>query len=378
MSKRGENIYKRKDNRWEGRYYIIRPDGTKKSISVYAQSYTETKNKLLIGKEQARQNTANLPKCRLTVQELLLNWLAAKQNTLKLSSYLHYEKLIKNQLLPELGKLPLDKLTVKNLSAFMLQKQQAGRLDKQGGLSGKTITDMLTIIKSAVKMAAVEYNLPQAAAIADIKSPSVKQKSIDTFTDYEIALICRNILQTPTVANLAVLLSLNTGLRLGEVCALRWEDIDWQEQTLSVRRNVQRMTLNGKSQLLIQSPKSESSRRTIPLTAEILLLLQELKKSARGEQNEYVFGGNKPLEPRTLQYNFAVLLKKCGIRQRNFHTLRHTFATRFVAAGADIKSLSEILGHAKVNITMQLYVHPTMAQKRQNMEAVNILRGLCA
>ena len=375
MCKRGENIYKRKDNRWEGRYYIIQPDGTKKYISIYAKSYNEIKERLSVCKEQARQNTLNLPKCRLTVQNLLTDWLAAKRDTVKLSSFLRYEMLIKNQLIPELGNIRLDKLTTKKLSAFIQQKQQAGLLDKQGGLSAKTITDMLFIIKSAFKMAAVQYDLPQAAAIAEIKAPNCQQRPVETFSDYEVKIICQRILQRPQTGNLAILLALNTGLRLGEVCALQWHDIDFNSQTLHIRRNVQRATIKGKSQLLVQTPKSQSSQRVIPLTAEILLLLKRLQNVVG---SDYVFGGVRPLEPRTLQYRLAYLLKECNIRKRNFHILRHTFATRFIAAGADVKSLSEILGHAKVNITMQLYVHPTMAQKRANMETINILRDLCA
>ena len=123
-------------------------------------------------------------------------------------------------------------------------------------------------------------------------------------------------------------------------------------------------------------PKTEAGKRTVPLTAEIILMLQNRQ---RKHKQEYVFGSNKPLEPRTLQYRFAALLKKCNISRRNFHSLRHTFASRFVALGGDVKSLSEILGHANVRTTMQLYVHPSLEQKRADMELVNTMRDLdCA
>lgn len=257
----------------------------------------------------------------------------------------------------------------------MQQKSQTGRIDNRGGLAPKTIADILVVVKAVVKTAAALYNLPQAAAILELKAPVCQQKNVENFTDYEVKVICQAILKKPVKNNIAVLLALSCGLRLGEVCALRWQDIDFNAQLLTIRQNVQRVTIEGKSQLLLQTPKSESSRRTVPLTAEIILLLKHLQKEAKGE---YVFNGSKPLEPRTLQYHFAAMLKKCNIGSRNFHTLRHTFASRCVAAGADVKTLSELLGHSKVNITMQLYVHPTMEQKRANMESVNILRELCA
>ena len=145
---------------------------------------------------------------------------------------------------------------------------------------------------------------------------------------------------------------------------------------LTISHTVQRVTQNGKSVLLLQSPKTEAGKRTIPLTAEIILMLQRRRKE---HSREYVFGTDNPLEPRTLQYRFTALLQKCNIRRRNFHSLRHTFASRFVALGGDVKSLSEILGHANVRTTMQLYVHPSLEQKRADMELVNTMRDLdCA
>lgn len=376
MPKRGENIYKRKDNRWEGRFPVRQPDGSNKYVSVYAKTYAEVKCKLQISREKANQNAPALPWCKLTLEKLFQNWLAIKQNTVKLSSYLRYESLVNSQLIPSLGKLPLKDLTAQNISAFIRQKQQTGRLHKKGGLSAKTIADMLAVLKAAVKMAAAEYNLPQAAAILELKAPACKQKPVNTFSDYEITQISKYILDRPDKQNLAILLSLNCGLRLGEVCALQWPDVDFNSQMLFVRHNVQRTTIEGKSRLIIQTPKSENSKREIPLTAKILKLLRELKKKSKGE---YIFGScGKPLEPRTLQYRFAALLKACDIAKRSFHTLRHTFATRYIAAGADVKSLSEILGHARVTITMQLYVHPTMEQKRAGIEAISLLEDLVA
>ena len=278
-------------------------------------------------------------------------------------------------MLPELGGCPLSKLTAQKIAAFMANKMQSGRLDKQGGLAAKTIADILSLIKSAVKMAARDFAIAQSAAILNLRPPAARcAGKPEIFTEPEVCQLTENLLAASSVSQAAVLLCLNSGLRLGEVCALRWSDIDWTAQTLTVQRTVQRVTQNGHSELLLQTPKTEAARRTIPLTADLLALLARSVK-VRAEQS-YIFGGQRPLEPRTMQYRFASLLKRCGIPVRNFHVLRHTFASRFIALGGNVKSLSEILGHANIRTTMQLYVHPSLAQKRADMELVNTLHGL--
>lgn len=378
MSKRGENIYKRKDGRWEGRYLTYK-DGAKKYISVYGKTYASVKDKLLTARQNAfaEQAENNLPDCCLTVANLFAKWLREKAAVIKPSSYIRYTGLLNAHLLPALGNCTVSRLTVQKIAAFLQEKLHNGRLDKKGGLSAKTIADILCLIKAAVKMAIRDFKLPQASAILTMRPPiPVRSRKPEILNENECTNLSRQIVQQSVSEAAAILFCLNTGLRLGEVCALRWSDIDFEAKTLTVSHTVQRVTQNGKSVLLLQSPKTEAGKRTIPLTAEIILMLQNRKKK---QHKEYVFGSNKPLEPRTLQYRFAALLKKCNISRRNFHSLRHTFASRFVALGGDVKSLSEILGHANVRTTMQLYVHPSLEQKRADMELVNTMRDLnCA
>lgn len=378
MSKRGENIYKRKDGRWEGRYLTYK-DGAKKYISVYSKTYAGVKEKLLIAKQNAVLNpdTDKLPDCNLTAANLFAKWLREKAALIKSSSYIRYKGLLDTHLLPALGNCPLNKLTAQKIADFLQEKLQNGRLDKNGGLSAKTIADILCLIKSAVKMAVRDFNLPQAAAILAMRPPiTVRQRKPEILNDNECISLSREIMQQQASEAAAILFCLNTGLRLGEVCALRWSDIDYDAKILTISQTVQRVTRSGKSVLLLQSPKTEAGKRTIPLTTEIILMLQNRQKQ---HSKEYVFGSNKPLEPRTLQYRFVAILKKCNIRKRNFHALRHTFASRFIALGGDVKSLSEILGHSNVRTTMQLYVHPSLEQKRADMELVNTMRDFdCA
>ena len=170
------------------------------------------------------------------------------------------------------------------------------------------------------------------------------------------------------------MLALYAGLRVGEVCALRAGDIDALSGTLSVNRAVQRITLNGKSQLLVDRPKSESSERVIPLHPELLHLLQELTENM--SPDAYIMTGraDRPMDPRTCQYQFTTLLKRCGIRHRGFHALRHTFATRCVETGADIESVSTMLGHADIKTTLKLYTHPSLESKRRCIQRIVFLK----
>lgn len=172
---------------------------------------------------------------------------------------------------------------------------------------------------------------------------------------------------------MAVLLCLYTGFRLGELCALKWEDIDFSNQLISVARTVQRLHVEGhetKTKLLVTEPKSSYSRREIPLSPTILELLMCFQNN-----KEYVFGGNDPLEPRTLQYQFKKILREAGIPNKKFHILRHTFATNCVEGGADAKSLSELLGHSNVQITLNRYVHPSMDIKRKHIDELAVFYG---
>ena len=181
---------------------------------------------------------------------------------------------------------------------------------------------------------------------------------------------CKN---SNTLRDIGIVICLNTGLRIGEICALRWEDISLSEQTIYIHQTLQRIqNLSDnipKTKIIITTPKSACSIRTIPLPDELYNILIKHQKPSRG----YLLTNddNKFIEPRTLQNRFKKILKDIHIADTNFHTLRHTFATRCIELGFDIKSLSEILGHATVNITMNRYVHPTLEMKKENMQKLS-------
>lgn len=372
MAKRGENIYKRKDGRWEGRYIVGRkPAGQTKYASVYGKTYREVKEKL---DRKKGERLRSLPSCTMTVKVIMETWLSLRSADVKESSYQRYKMLIDKHILPLLGGIRIGALTVQILSTFIADLLRNGRTDGRGGLSTKTVSDILSILKSALRMAGRNYAVN--GNLFDVKTPTVRAKPVETLGDEECRLLTRRILEAPDLNGAAYLLSLNCGLRIGEVCGLKWEDIDFDKRELAVNRTVLRIKSGLRTEVVVQTPKTESSVRVIPLTAEMLLLLSCLKNTRHNDA--FILSGSrtKPLEPRTLQYRFRVFLMRNGIKLKNYHTLRHTFATRSIEKGFDAKSLSELLGHKNVKTTLQLYVHPTMLQKRKIVEAVSSLLPL--
>lgn len=367
MARKGENIYKRKDGRWEGRYIVGRkPNGQAKYASVYGKGYLEVKEKLV---KRKGDRLRMLPSCQLTVRLMLEMWLSLRLTDIKDSTYQRYVMLIEKHILPYLGKIRIQSLTAEVLSNYVQQLMKSGRLDGKGGLAEKTVTDVFAILKSALKQVGRKYAVD--GSLFDVKAPTVRAKKVETLGDWECEALSRSILLNPDLSGAAYLLALNSGLRLGEICGLRWSDISFQERTLTVNRTVLRLKNGLRTQLTVQTPKTDASMRTIPLTAEMLLLLAKLRNNA--PEDAFILTGRRlmPMEPRTLQYRFQAALKANGLNRHTFHALRHTFATRAIERGIDAKTLSELLGHGSVKTTLQLYVHPTMLHKRKVIEAVS-------
>ena len=368
LPKYGENIYHRKDGRWEARYIAMRlPNGKAKYKSVYGRTHDIAKKKQLAAMQALTHESAAV--CELTLKELFSQYLL--QTDVKLSTKERYRFMLERHILPHLGGIPVSRLTAKELSNFLLWMKQHGRIDGSGALSAKTVRDLAVLIKTLLRFAQREYHCVCDALNA--KLPAYTQKKIDVFSETELAALGKVLFPSKKIS-LAVMLALHAGLRVGEVCALRASDIDFLAGTIHVRRSVQRITLHGVSRLLVQRPKSDSSERIIPLHPELLLLLKRV--SAKLPPDAYLMTGraDRPMDPRTCQYQFTVLLRRCGIRHRGFHALRHTFATRCVEAGADIKSVSELLGHADIKTTLKLYVHPSLESKRRCIQSVGVLQ----
>ena len=369
LANTGDNIYRRKDKRWEGRFISgRRADGRAKYTYVYGKTRTETKEKL----EKRKLMVAAQPtgSCRMTVKELF-SWYLARIDV-KPSTRSRYKFQIDNHILPQLGSISVASLTANQLLGFLHQQRESGRLDG-GGLSVKSVRDIGVLIKAALKAAATEYHFYCDAL--NVKLPKAKQREIEPFTGTELQIIAKMLTPAANYKDAGIILSANCGARLGEVCAAKVSDIDFVNGTFRIERAVQRIKQGEKTQLVIQTPKSETSVRTVPLPADALEYLK--KAVAVLPQDAYILTGrtDKPMEPRTYQYYFESVLRRCGIRKRCYHTLRHTYATRCIEKGIDIKSVSEMLGHSDITTTLRLYVHPSMDSKKQAVQKISFLSG---
>ena len=369
LANTGDNIYRRKDKRWEGRFISGRKaNGQAKYTYVYGKTRTEAKEKL--EKRKLLATTQPTGSCRMTVKELF-SWYLARINV-KPSTRSRYKFQIENHILPHLGSVSVASLTANQLLGFLHQQRESGRLDG-GGLSVKSVRDIGVLIKAALKAAVTEYHFYCDAL--NIKLPKAKQREIEPFTGTELQIIAKMLTPAANYKDAGIILSANCGARLGEVCAAKVSDIDFVNGTFRIERAVQRIKQGEKTQLVVQTPKSETSVRTVPLPADAL---KYLKKAVAGlPQDAYILTGrtDKPMEPRTYQYYFESVLRRCGVRKRCYHTLRHAYATRCIEKGIDIKSVSEMLGHSDITTTLRLYVHPSMDSKKQAVQKISFLSG---
>lgn len=302
---------------------------------------------------------------------LLNRWQQIALIKQKSSTRQKYNFLIERHIIPELGGYTIAELTTELLNAFIDQKLHQGRLDGYGGLSPAYVRSMAIIINAALAFAAEEFALPLQGAV---RKPCVRRKEVIVLTVSEQKLLESQLLAEPTYTGLGILLSLNMGLRIGEVCALSWADIDQLDNILSVSGTVVRKKEdNGTEVLAIDTPKTPASLRRIPIPSKLHDILRQMRATSPGQ---YVLSErSRFISPRTYEYRFHRALAKCGIRSVNYHVLRHTFATRCIESGMDIKTLSELLGHTSPSTTLNTYVHSSMDRKRIQMEKLSALLG---
>jgi integrase len=302
-------------------------------------------------------------------------WLENSRNRWKASSYVKYYNHIQNHIKPALGDCPLSNISSDKLNDFAVKMLKTGKRNANGGLSIKTVRDIMVVIKSALKYASNEDL--QIDVNFRLNLPRERIKEIRVLSRNEQVRLEQYLRTNIDLCKLGILLCLYTGLRIGELCALKWADISLGEKTLAVARTMQRMQLletdsATKTKVVETSPKSDSSARVIPIPD---CLLEKLDLFRAKHPAAYFLTGapNQYIEPRTYQNKFKIYMKEAEIKDVNFHALRHTFATRCIEVGFDVKSLSEILGHANVNITLNRYVHPSMDLKRTNMNKLQYL-----
>lgn len=344
MPRRGENIYHRKDGRWEGRYSIGTVNGRMKYRSIYGNSYTDVKMKL---SDLRAKRILSAVSCKSTVAVLFQEWLSAIKNSVKPSMLENYRMKIEKHLLPEFGDIRYDRLTVNQIQAFIDRKIESG-------LSAKYVSDIVTVFKS---MAKYMYRVHEYAnPLTILLIPKIERKEMKLYSESQQKELTRYLLNHKNLVSVGILISLFSGLHIGEVCGLMWSDIDLQSGLLSVHRTVQRIKNHSGAQhtkLHIDSPKSRFSKRMIPIPSFLIEILRQFKN----KDSSYVLSGNEtPLDPRTMQNRFHAVLKKANLPSANYHTFRHMFATNCIAAGFDVKTLSEILGHSSVETTIPFQI----------------------
>ena len=368
MPRRGENIRKRKDGRWEGRYICTYVDHKAKYSSVYGKTYAEVKEKLITKKAYPDIGTSR----KITFKEILNLWLKTTSLKHKEQTYHKYQTLIDNHIVPHLGNERLDNLSILTINRFIAYKYSDGKLDGSGGLSASYIQTICYIINASLTFA-TENGFCDSWK-SDIVRPPVKKNKVDVLSLTEQEILEKHIILQIDYKLLGILLSLCLGLRLGEVCGLKWTDFDFENNSVYIQRSIERVpdTNDGKNktQLIITEPKTASSFRILPIPSHLRDLLIEM----RDDNNEFVIPGktHKYIDPRTLQYSYKKALRECQLREIHYHSLRHTFATRCIESGMDIKSLSEILGHSSVNITLNIYVHSSLEHKQKQIDNVFI------
>lgn len=360
MSRRGENIYKRKDGRWEGRYKKGNKNGKTIYGYVYASSYQLVKSKLSNIRSISLVDEPNDAK-KILLGNVCNKWLEHKKNNTKESTYLRYRTIVDNHILSYFRRMNVYDITTEVLQAFVSQLLS----DR---FSDKTVLDIVSVMKSILRFSeklGICHNCILSAVTVRVYPKETRVLTADEFRELTAYFLCEG-----GPMSCGVLIAMFTGLRLGELCALKYEDIDIVGRKLSVTKTMQRLKIVDISgtHIHIGAPKSRSSVRNIPLTDFLSGIISKQNYS----EGDYILTANdKYMEPRTLQYRIKNIMKKLDINGASFHTLRHSFATRCVEVGFDIKSLSEILGHSNVNITLDRYVHSSFDLKVRNMRKMD-------
>lgn len=293
-----------------------------------------------------------------TIREIALAWKNDKQRYVKQSTYAAYVLILENHILPSFGEC--EALSEKLVQEFVLQKLN-------GGLSIKTVKDILIVLKMVMKFGV--KNEWTNHCEWDIKYPTTEANmDIEVLTVAHHKKILNFIKRNFTFRNLGIYISLTTGLRIGEICGLKWSDIDAASGTITVRRTIERIYIvDGDSkhtELIINTPKTKNSYRDIPISKELLVMVKPLKKVVN--EDFYVLTNEeKPTEPRTYRNYYHRFMSHLDIPRIKYHGLRHSFATRCIESNCDYKTVSVLLGHANITTTLNLYVHPNMDQKKR-------------
>lgn len=302
-----------------------------------------------------------------TINQITEEWKEEKKKYVKKSTYAAYQLLIQNHIKPYFG--DLYEVNEEKVQQFVFDKLDAG-------LSEKTIRDIIIVLKMILKFGIKNGYLEYIQI--DAKFPSKQEKKdLDVLSKADQKKFMEHLRNNFTFKNLGIFICLSTGMRIGEICGLRWCDVDTVEGVIKVRHTLQRIyIIEGETrhtELLLDTPKTVNSVRDIPMSSELLKMLKSLNKVVN--ENYYVISNDiKPIEPRTYRNYYKKLCKQLDIPELKFHGLRHSFATRCIESKADYKTVSVLLGHSNISTTLNLYVHPNKEQKKKTID--KMLRSL--
>lgn len=302
-----------------------------------------------------------------TINQITEEWKEEKKKYVKKSTYATYQLLIQNHIKPYFG--DLYEVNEEKVQQFVFDKLDAG-------LSEKTIRDIIIVLKMILKFGIKNGYLEYIQI--DAKFPSKQEKKdLDVLSKADQKKFMEHLRNNFTFKNLGIFICLSTGMRIGEICGLRWCDVDTVEGVIKVRHTLQRIyIIEGETrhtELLLDTPKTANSVRDIPMSSELLKMLKSLNKVVN--ENYYVISNDiKPIEPRTYRNYYKKLCKQLDIPELKFHGLRHSFATRCIESKADYKTVSVLLGHSNISTTLNLYVHPNKEQKKKTID--KMLRSL--
>ena len=302
-----------------------------------------------------------------TINQITEEWKEEKKKYVKKSTYAAYQLLIQNHIKPYFG--DLYEVNEEKVQQFVFDKLDAG-------LSEKTIRDIIIVLKMILKFGIKNGYLEYVQI--DVKFPSKQdKKNLDVLSKADQKKFMEHLRNNFTFKNLGIFICLSTGMRIGEICGLRWCDVDTVEGVIKVRHTLQRIyIIEGETrhtELLLDTPKTANSVRDIPMSSELLKMLKSLNKVVN--ENYYVISNDiKPIEPRTYRNYYKKLCKQLDIPELKFHGLRHSFATRCIESKADYKTVSVLLGHSNISTTLNLYVHPNKEQKKKTID--KMLRSL--
>ena len=357
-------IYKRKDGKWCGQLTIgTTPEGKQKRKSFYgdtrkevARKMTEMKHKLFTGTYIEQTN--------IKLEDWLKKWVKGRKSTLAYSTYRNYEMMIRNHLIPTLGRTKLKELNARQVQELLNYKLEHGKINGEGGLSASSVKYIYTTLHAALEQAVKERLIPNNVCVAVEVPKKQEETKLHTWTTKEVNKFL-NVAKGYRFFEVFYL-ALNTGMRKGELLGLQWKDIDYNKNVINVKRQLTR-TDKG---LIFKKVKTKSGNRTIPITDDVIRYLKSHKirqseqKLALGEgyNNKDLIACNgigNGLDGRNLNREFKKIIEDAGLPSIRFHDLRHTFATTYLQNGGNIKTLQQILGHSSITVTIDTYSHVT-------------------